>query len=249
MSSISREEIQQYVLTNLGYPIVSVELAPENIGMAIDVAIQEYLSTGAVEIDYKELPNNGTNIYDLPEDVATVKNVQFATPFSAAAGSTEDIFSFAVYASPFGPNYGNFVHAAGNLGVFFEYLQNRNRVIGNDITFKVVDNQLYVWPFPKTASTILIEYSKNAFAIQDADRKSISTSNAWGIQWIRRMTLAICKGMLGKIRGKFSSVSGGPGTEAQTLNSAELIAESKEEMVLLRQDLLDHISHIQFYIS
>lgn len=248
MSNISREEIQQYILTNLGYPIVSVELAPEQIGQAIDIAITEYLSTGSVEIDYEELPFNGTNIYDLPKNVGTVKNVVYSIPFEAAAGSTEDIFSFAVYASPFGPNYTNFVHAAGNLGMFFEYLQNRNRVIGNQITFKVVDNQLYVWPYPKGVN-VLIEYSKNAFGISDLDTKAISTSNPWGINWIRRMALAICKGMLGKIRGKFSSVSGGPGTESQTLNASELTSESKEEITTLRTELLEHPSHTQFFIA
>jgi len=248
MANISREEIQQFVLTNLGYPIVSVELAPEQIGQAIDMAIQEYLSMGSAEIDYAELPWAGSNIFDLPKDVGTVKNVVYSIPFQAAAGSTEDIFSFAVYASPFGPNYTNFVHAAGNLGVFFEYLQNRNRVIGNEVTFKVVDNQLYVWPYPKNVP-VIIEYSKNAFGITDLDNKAISTSNSWGIQWIRRMTLAICKGMLGKVRGKFSSVSGGPGTESQTLNAAELTAESKEELIALRLDLSEHISTVQFFIA
>lgn len=247
-NTISREDIERFVLTNLGHPIVSVELAPEMIGMAIDQSIQEYLSMGAAEIDYAELPSSGTNIYELPKDVATVKNVVFSIPFQAAAGSTEDIFSFAVYASPFGPNYTNFIHAAGNLGAFFEYLQNRNRVIGNEITFKVVDNQLYVWPMPKGVG-VLIEYSKNAFGIQDLDNKTISTSNSWGIQWIRRMTLAVCKGMLGKVRGKYSSVSGGPGTEAQTLNSAELTAEGKEEMTALRLELSEHISTVQFFIA
>lgn len=249
MSTITREDIDKYILTNLGWPIVAVELAPEQIGQAIDMALQEYLSTGAVEIDYQELPSTGGNIFTLPDNVGTVKNVQYSIPFQAAAGSTEDIFSFAVYSSPFGPNYTNFVHAAGNLGVFFEYLQNRNRVIGNEITFKVVDNQLYVWPVPKAVTTILIEFSKNAFGIQDLEKNAISISNSWGIQWIRRAALANCKAMLGKVRGKYSSVSGGPGTEAQTLNSAELVSEAKEELVTLRQELLDHVSHIQFFIS
>ena len=63
------------------------------------------------------------------------------------------------------------------------------------------------------------------------------------------MALAVCKSMLGKVRGKYSSVSGGPGTEAQTLNAAELTSESKEEITLLREELQSHISHVQFFIS
>ena len=54
MANISREDLQKYVLTSLGYPVVSVELAPEQLGQAIDIAITEYLSTGSVEIDYAD---------------------------------------------------------------------------------------------------------------------------------------------------------------------------------------------------
>lgn len=251
MALITRDEIKQYILSSLGYPVVSVELEESNLQQAIDTAINEYLSTGAVEIAYAELPilDQTNNVFDLPEDVGTVKGVVFNTPFQAAAGGTDDIFSFAVAASPIGPQYSSYLHASSNLAIFYEYLQNRDRIIGNQITFKVVDNKLYIWPFPKYASHLLIEYSKNAFGILDKDNKGISTSNAWGINWIRKMALANSKGMLGKIRGKFSQVSGGPGGENQTLNAQELVAESKEEIEKLKEELYDHKSHVQFFLS
>ena len=250
MSLIARKDIKRYILTSLGDPIVNVELAEEQLNEAVSQAINEYLATGAFETAYLQLPvnNSSSNVFDLPPDVATVKGVTFNIPFETAAGSTQDIFSFAVYASPFGPNYTNFVHAAGNLGVFFEYLQNRNRVIGNDITFRVVNNQLYVWPIPRNAPHILIEYSKNAFGLEDKD-EVISTSNAWGIQWIRKFSLAVAKGMLGKIRGKYSAIAGGPGSESQTLNGTELVGESKEEITALKEELYDHKTHVQFLIG
>ena len=250
MPLISRKEIKEYILTSLGAPIVNVELANEQLKIAIDQAVNEYVSIGAFEKGYLQLPvdNQSSNVFDLPEEVGTVSNVIFNIPFETAAGSTQDIFSFAVYASPFGPNYTNFVHAAGNLGVFFEYLQNRNRVIGNDITFKVVNNQLYVWPIPRNAPSILIEYSKNSYGLENKD-EVISTSNQWGTTWIRNYALAMSKGILGKVRGKFSQVSGGPGSESQTLNSAELVAESKEEKEALKLQLTEHVTHTQFFIG
>lgn len=248
MSLISRESIQQYIFNSLGYPIVAVELAPEMIQQAIDTAINEYLSSGATEIAFVELtPTPGENTFDLPRDVATVRDVVYNLPFSAAAGSTDDIFSFAVAASPLGPQYSSYLHASSNLAVFYEYLQNRNRIIGNDITFSVVGDKLYVFPYPKYAPKVLVKYSKNAFGIEDRDNDAISTSNSWGTNWIRKMSLALAKGMLGKVRGKYSQVSGGPGGESQTLNSAELVAESKEEITLLKEELFDHKSHTQFY--
>lgn len=250
MNRISRKEIETYILTSLGEPIVQVELAPQNIGFAIDTAINEYLSVGSFEQRYAELSMkpNTVNEFQIPDYMGTVKDVTYAIPGQAMAGSTEDIFSFAVYSSPFGPNYTNFVHAAGNLGTFFEYLQNRNRVIGNDITFKVVGDSLFVWPYPKQIPTILVSYSPNPFGLADKEG-GISLSNSWGTYWMRRMSLAIAKGMLAKIRGKYSSVAGGPGSETQTLDGQSLAAESKEEIAALKQELVDHISHTQFYIA
>ena len=94
----------------------------------------------------------------------------------------------------------------------------------------------------------MIEYSKNAFGVEDKD-ENISLSNQWGINWIRKFALATAKGMLGKVRGKYSQVSGGPGNESQTLNAAELVAESKEEITVLKEELFDHKSHIQFMLD
>lgn len=251
MSLITREEISEFIMTSLGAPVVAVELAPQNIKQAIDTAINEYLATGAVELAYAELAPAlpGDNSFELPLDVATVKQVVFNIPMQAAAASTDDIFSFAVAASPMGPQYSSYLHASSNLAIFFEYLQNRNRIIGNDITFKQIDNKLLVWPFPKHSPKIIIEYSKNAFGIEDRDTNAISTSNSWGINWIRKMALAIAKGMLGKIRGKYSQVSGGPGGESQTLNAQELVSESKEEIEKLKEELYEHKSHVQFFVA
>ena len=111
MALVSRKEIKRYILTSLGDPVVNVELAEEQLNEAINQAIDEYLATGAFETAYAQLPvdNQSSNVFDLPEDAGTVKNVVFNIPFETAAGSTQDIFSFAVYASPFGPNYTNFV--------------------------------------------------------------------------------------------------------------------------------------------
>lgn len=251
MALISREEISRYIMTSLGAPIVAVELAQENIGQAIDLAIGEYLATGAVETAFAiiEVGSGKNNMYPLPKDVATVRNVTFAQPLSSAVGSAEDMFQYSMYAGAFGLNWSNMQHAAGNLGVFFEYMQNRNRLIGNEITFRVVDDQILIWPEPRQAAGILIEYSKNAFGIEDKDKDAISTSNSWGVHWIRRMALAISKGMLGKIRGKYSQVAGGPGSESQTLNAQELTGESKEEITALREELFDHKSHSQFFVA
>jgi hypothetical protein len=66
--------------------------------------------------------------------------------------------------------------------------------------------------------------------------------NSMGKQWIRKYALAVCKEMLGQIRGKFTTMPI-PG-ESVTLNHSELLSQAKEEQESLRtklSELLDTV--------
>ena len=59
--------------------------------------------------------------------------------------------------------------------------------------------------------------------------------NSIGKQWIRRFALALCKEMLGQIRGKFSTIPI-PG-DSVTLNHSELLSQAANEQEKLREEL------------
>jgi len=59
--------------------------------------------------------------------------------------------------------------------------------------------------------------------------------NSIGKQWIRRFALALCKEMLGQIRGKFSTLPI-PGNSV-TLNHSELLTQAANEQEKLREEL------------
>ena len=60
--------------------------------------------------------------------------------------------------------------------------------------------------------------------------------NSIGKQWIRRFALALCKEMLGQIRGKFGNTVPIPG-ESVNLNATDLLSQAKEEQEKLREEL------------
>ena len=68
--------------------------------------------------------------------------------------------------------------------------------------------------------------------------------NSMGKQWIRNYALALCKEMLGQIRGKFQSVPI-PG-ESVTLNYSALLSEAQKEKEDLRQGLRDMLKEIEY---
>jgi hypothetical protein len=59
--------------------------------------------------------------------------------------------------------------------------------------------------------------------------------NSIGKHWIRRYALAVAKGMLAEVRSKFQTIPI-PG-ESVTLNGADLRAQSKEEIAVLKEEL------------
>jgi hypothetical protein len=68
--------------------------------------------------------------------------------------------------------------------------------------------------------------------------------NSIGKQWIRKYALAVCKEMLGQIRGKFTTLPI-PG-ETVTLNHSELLSQAKEEQTTLRDKLMEMLKEMEY---
>jgi len=68
--------------------------------------------------------------------------------------------------------------------------------------------------------------------------------NAIGKQWIRKYSLALCKEMLGQIRGKFTTLPI-PG-ESVTLNHSELLSQAKEEQTQLKDKLMEILKEVEY---
>jgi len=68
--------------------------------------------------------------------------------------------------------------------------------------------------------------------------------NSIGKQWIRKYALALCKEMLGQVRGKFTTMPI-PG-ESVTLNHAELLGQAKEEQTQLKTSLTEMLATMEY---
>lgn len=123
-------------------------------------------------------------------------------------------------------------------------------------SFELVNNQLKLFPIPRTAGNLHFEYYKmsekrdptpndnkgNISTVAEVpyDNPEYKQINSVGRQWIFQYTLALAKEMLGYIRGKYAVVPV-PGSEA-TLNQADLLTDARAEkealLVQLRDTLL-----------
>jgi hypothetical protein len=133
-------------------------------------------------------------------------------------------------------------------------------------SFEMHNNNLRLFPTPKTDGLIWFEYYKvtDKQSLDDSSTtaggsgKSISNIsnvpftnptykdiNSIGRQWVFKYTLALSKELLAYIRGKYSTVPV-PGSEA-TLNQADLLADArseKEALITNLREILESTSRV-----
>lgn len=128
-------------------------------------------------------------------------------------------------------------------------------------SFQLTNNRLRIFPSPTEPVKLFFHYTistENTFLDQNgsgttgkiSDHSNIpyynityKQINSIGKQWIRKYALAICKEILGYIRGKYASVPIADGEV--TLNAADLLTAGKEEKDALTtelKELLDTMS-------
>ena len=136
----------------------------------------------------------------------------------------------------------------------YEIKDNRLRLYPSPDQFAFSDTDLdRVWVnFYVDASDAWEENSRyddgvkgiNNFNTIPFDNVPYENINAIGKQWIRKYALALCKEMLGQIRGKFTTIPI-PG-ESVTLNHSELLSQAKEEQQNLKDKLMEMIDRINY---
>jgi len=122
-------------------------------------------------------------------------------------------------------------------------------------SYEIFNNKLRIFPIPHGfVNSMWVQFTIDSDPwTEDSDRKNgtlginnlntlpfdnipYKNINAIGKHWIRRYALALCKEMLGQIRGKFGGSIPIPGDNV-TLNSADLLGQAKEEQDYLKEEL------------
>jgi len=134
-------------------------------------------------------------------------------------------------------------------------------------SYELIDNKLKLYPNPSTwgmseKDRIWVRFYVDSNSWDDDGRYESGAQgvnnmntlpfgnipyeniNAIGKQWIRKYSLALCKEMLGQIRGKFAMLPI-PG-ESVTLNHAELLSQAKDEQQQLKDKLMEILKEMEY---
>ena len=131
----------------------------------------------------------------------------------------------------------------------------------SQFSFELINNKLRIFPIPQNAGTLFFQYIKlsernnpistlpsgsyNVTNVSNVNytNPNYNEINSIGRSWIFDYTLAVCKEVLGYIRGKYTTVPI-PGAEA-TLNQSDLLSAAtaeKEALVTRLREYFDETS-------
>jgi hypothetical protein len=185
---------------------------------------------------------------------------QMYAPFGGFAG-LGGLPAAGIYGGMYGGGYGGgylMMPVAYDAGVI-QGLEMSNTIRLSNYTFNIINNNITIFPIPSDNDVrqgfLWFEYIKT----NDRYTNSISPTssatvtnvsnapynnptytqiNSVGRQWIFEYTLALCKEMLGYVRGKYGTIPI-PGREV-TLNQADLLAAATTEKQALIERLRDY---------
>ena len=225
--------VKDYILAMLGFPIVRVELTDFQIKQCIQESINKMNYHAPLwNLQYASFAASaGQNIYEIPQYI--LQNLEYVAyrktllTIAAQAGSLEMDFFIKYFQD-------NFLLGNMKVGEFYllqQTLEMYRKILGGDGGFNIVGGKyLQIYPSPAmTPEQVIIEY-------RALDSNTILPAYT---NWIQRYALAVSKGILAQIRGKFASVPSPAG--GAVLNGPQLMQESQQEKQALVQELLMEI--------
>lgn len=225
--------IRDFILARLGHPVVRVELTDFQIKTAIDEAVTKldyhapFWTTQVATFE----TSAGINAYMLPTHIAN--NLAYCAykksllSIQNMAGSLEFDFFIKYFQD-------NFVF--GNFAVSDYYLLQNNlemirKILSQEGSWDLINgNILQLYPTPVITGEPVVLVFRGL---------DTATLHPFYKNWIQKYSLAVAKGILAEIRGKYSSLPS-PGGGA-SLNGDVLLRQSEVEKEKLIEVLLSEI--------
>ena len=224
-----RTQWKRWIMTQLGAPVVKVELTEGQVDEAIDSAVRIFSQWGYTEEQMVFIARAKRAEYNLPEmipEYLEVREVIYSP--SQAESLLQGFFTDFSFDSRQFFWYHSTYASMTDYAILNMYNEMYLRTIGNEGQWEVVGDKLILSPIPDRDVCVGITYT--AFP-KDIDIRRD--------EWIRSWALSECKMILGRIRSKFSSIPGPRGDIS--MDGDALITEAKEEQEKLRERLDEYI--------
>jgi len=237
-STISRQQVIDYIKSLLGEGMIDVELEPQHYNVAIDRSLAKFRqrSQASTEESYAFLTlHTDINEYILTPDVMEVRQI-----FRRSVGSRSGGGDGGTMFEPFNLAYTNaYLLSSSNMGglatyyAFASYQKQVGKMFGSEINFSwnPTSKKLTIIQRPRGEEQILLW-------IYNHRPDFVLFQDPYAGIWLKDYALATCKIILGEAREKFQTIASPQG--GTSLNGTALKTEGKAEIEQLEMDLINY---------
>jgi hypothetical protein len=223
-------KIKNYILRQLGWPLIRVTLTDEMLYDAIIDALQKYTEYAAIEYNMDIVVPNG-NIVELPSHIrkGSVVDILFESDYfdSLAIGALTLDYDM-LGGVPALTTYNNPMSNDFDITSYYMYMQKLEdikRIFGLKKTFEIINGVVHLYPSTTSFNRVGILYKP----VED-------DASVTQIPWIREYATEKARYVQGTIRARLSGVSS---TGANLTNDAEAMkTEAQTKIDKLEEKLL-----------
>lgn len=242
----TRKDLGNWIMRQLGYPFVTVELRQEHIDDCINDAVEEYTEYAATEKQYFAINLKdyiGGKGYYMPSNVQSVTNLyDYGVHGSTTTGINPFNFNFMLSNGGFIPSPFNGRSARSG---WFDYHEAMSWL---DLTYQMTGKG-FEWEYNPRTKLLVVNPDPIKYFHLTPETKYNGDEGCWiicecfclgdeeehyGEVWVKRMTLAKAKIFLGNLRTTYSGISLPGGAQ---VNGEQLLAQGNDEQTALRDEL------------
>lgn len=210
------KKIVHYIENRLGCQVVDLELTPKDIKQIVEESFEEIVhymtDTYTVTVPYSQCIDLSKYNIDSVESVMRAQDsVMTGLPFTLPAMNLSNVTGMYNL-----NDYTNALLIKRNLNILATDM---------DFVWDKPNRKLYVTANPNQPSSVTINFKPEYYSVEDIREQY------WDTQ-LRKLALAECKIILGRIRGKYTSSSA-----KYQLDGPTILAEGNAELTAIRQEL------------
>ena len=254
---MTREELRKYILRQLGYPVVNVELTDEMLDDCVENSLNE-LSPWYSVFKYETIDVNGQSCIDLTElNILYVTDILPASKASNqnADGSIDTTISALggrgmsslmwlpmsnVYKAGMVTGNNTSIHnvisnfALAQRQAFYSRLgslveQRTRNALQEDKAWNFIDNKLYLYT-SENYSKVTIEYIGKIKDVEDVE--DVDTDTHKYIKYLKDLSVAFASQLQARITGKYSDTN-----SPIKINYEQISKNAENEITRIREEL------------
>lgn len=233
----SAEDIRSYVSRMLGQGVIDVELKVEHLDEAVQDAIYWYQATVGQRTSFSLDLLQGKTVYDVPSNMETLVSMDFEIE---TFNGEYDWFEagYWQYRNGYQSGYGYNRSPLSEQTYHNVYWEQMRQVFDQEPEYEFDRDRrlLIISPVPKMTLKARVYYLRNTADLSYMQIKEY--------RLVRKYALAVAKGILGQIRGKYNDLPSAAGSI--TLNGGELVSQAEREIEQLDEEMGKYRKPIPF---